>query len=702
LEFANWFNGTEKDKIDWLQGNELFYKGTGKGIDDAFSYYQNFGITKNILREYNVRSIEWFKTTDNSGAIRRCYQSYLPEGLKIIAYDNINFAKLYNPLGHSSMSKFLYVGLKPHDYLFGSHEILRRMHKHNTYNDTVIITGGEKDVLTLTGLGYDAGCFNSETAQVSESMIRDFFSLFKRIVICYDVDATGIGQSRILFEKLSLRFEVKIYELPSELKERNGKDISDYIELELDPSIIRAGIDGLFNETSIVRAEIIDSHVGIGEIGKGPDPLDQGIYELLPTSLRKICARFDDLREKDLILLSAMATISTLFPNVSGYQRGKRVGANLYLFVSAPAAAGKGIMMFSKLLADKIHKQLKNEYKQLFAKYQTDLINYENNKKDNPDLAKPQEPKCKLLFIPANISTSMMVQILDANQNFGLIFETEGDTLTDALGTEWGNFSDILRKSFHHESISMSRRTNNESIEVERPHLSIVLSGTENQVNSLIESVENGFFSRMLFYTFRSTHEWKDQFDEKEENIEETFNEMAAMLLEFWSIQKTSSSVVRFSPSQKEKHHQYFAAKVPQLQRIYGDAIVSSLKRMGLIFYRITLVLTIIRKLDANRQLEPEMIVEEIDFEIAYRIIDSLIVHLTTVFERMENGSRTSKLHTQQRALYEQLPKEFDRMQYNTVAHELGIKCKTAERYIGIYIKKDLLVRFEHGKYQKM
>lgn len=59
-----------------------------------------------------------------------------------------------------------------------------------------------------------------------------------------------------------------------------------------------------------------------------------------------------------------------------------------------------------------------------------------------------------------------------------MIWEHEADTLADTLSKEWGNFSDALRKAFHHEYISYQRKTNNEHFEIENPNLCLALSGT--------------------------------------------------------------------------------------------------------------------------------------------------------------------------------------------------------------------------------
>ena len=80
--------------------------------------------------------------------------------------------------------------------------------------------------------------------------------------------------------------------------------------------------------------------------------------------------------------------------------------------------------------------------------------------------------------MPANSSATAMCQTLFENDGVGLMFETEGYTLASTFKSEHGNYSDALRKAFHHESISYNRRKDREFVELKTPRLSAVLSGT--------------------------------------------------------------------------------------------------------------------------------------------------------------------------------------------------------------------------------
>lgn len=114
---------------------------------------------------------------------------------------------------------------------------------------------------------------------------------------------------------------------------------------------------------------------------------------------------------------------------------------------------------------------------------------------------------------------------MDANGT-GIIFETEADTISTAIGTDYGHWSDTLRRAFDHDFLSYNRRTEQEYREIKKSYLSILLSGTPAQVKPLIPSVENGLFSRQIFYYMPAIHEWKDQFDNHDTDMESLFATM--------------------------------------------------------------------------------------------------------------------------------------------------------------------------------
>jgi hypothetical protein len=227
--------------------------------------------------------------------------------------------------------------------------------------------------------------------------------------------------------------------------------------------------------------------------------LPAGIYENLPLILRESAGLFRDAIEKDVFLIGAVAVLSGCLPNVEGIYFDEPHTSHLYAFITAPAGSGKGKMKWARYFGQTIHEQMVECTKSAFEAFEADMEKYGNlYKKDRLKEEKPAEPLHKMFFITANSSSSAFIQALADNDFNGVIFESEADTLANTFKQEWGNFSDVLRKAFHHETTSLFRRKDNEFIEVENPHLAIVLSGTPRQVHNMMPDVENGLFSRFL------------------------------------------------------------------------------------------------------------------------------------------------------------------------------------------------------------
>ena len=192
------------------------------------------------------------------------------------------------------------------------------------------------------------------------------------------------------------------------------------------------------------------------------------VYEDLPNFLQQCTQPFNTDREKDIVLTGALTVISGCFPLVHGEYDGAQVGANLYSFTVAPAASGKGALAWAYKLAAPYHSELVTESRLKFAEYSQALEQHQLEARTNRKNATaipvppPLEPSFRQLYIPANSSSAGIIKALADNEGRGIIFDTEADTLSGALKQDYGDFSHLLRKAFHHEPCPHQRKTNRE------------------------------------------------------------------------------------------------------------------------------------------------------------------------------------------------------------------------------------------------
>ncbi len=222
--------------------------------------------------------------------------------------------------------------------------------------------------------------------------------------------------------------------------------------------------------------------------------IPEEVFTNLPNLLKDGCKAFPDARERDVFLTGAITILSGCFTSLSGIYDGRLVYPNLFSFIVAPAASGKGSLVYARKLGNVIHNSLltqSREAQQLYESQMEQVKNLRHRKKQaDPSIETqtPEKPKFKVLFIPANSSTAAVMSHLDQNDGLGIICETEADTMGNTLKQDWGGYSDLMRKAFHHETASSSRKTDKEYIQVQTPRLTVALSGISlagNRINIL-------------------------------------------------------------------------------------------------------------------------------------------------------------------------------------------------------------------------
>ena len=426
------------------------------------------------------------------------------------------------------------------------------------------------------------------------------------------------------------------------------------------------------------------------------------VYSDLPKLLQKVVAKSNSNEDRDLLLLGSLVAISSCLPNIYGIYAEREVYPNLFLFVTAQASAGKGRLTLCRKLVEPIHKSLREISKLEFEEYQRKLSEYASTK-NKSEVERPKEPPVKMLIIPANNSATGLFQILNDNNGSGLIFETEGDTLALTFKSEHGNYSDGFRKAFHHETISYNRRKDREFVEIQNPRLSALLSGTPKQVSTLIPSAENGLFSRFIFYFMNIRYEWKDVFaGESGQTLDHYFDHLGAQFHELYKCLESQAEPMRFclTVSQQQQFNSYFEQTQIQYIELCGEDYIGTVRRLGLITFRLAMILTALRIMDDGNICSP-LVCRDNDFNTALSMVKILVQHAAQVFQQLPSEAIATAPKNQKQQFLDELPKEFCRKDYLTVAHKLGIPDKTAEKHIKRFATSGLINHFAHDKYKK-
>lgn len=431
----------------------------------------------------------------------------------------------------------------------------------------------------------------------------------------------------------------------------------------------------------------------------------ENVYSNLPKFLSDFVSPFQEPTDRDVLLISGIGVMSGCVPNVKGVYFERDVYPNLNVFIVAPAAAGKGVMYWAKILGSTIHAEKVEKSQNAKELYNLELERYKNlSRKQKLQTEIPKKPTVLLHFIPANSSASAISHVLDENSGRGIIFETEADTLSGTLKQDWGNFSDILRKSFHHEPISIVRRKDDEYLEIKSPALSVVLSGTPGQVISLIPETENGLLSRFIFYAFGNSPTFRDPFAKSgHQRLEDLYTTLADKMKQLYDYLSSLVTPIVFelTNEQQKRFMNSFQTRYNENIKLAGDDMAAFVKRLGLICFRIAMIFTVIRNMELIIQSNPGQAVlycDDRDFESALTITSIMQKHALAIYMRMDG---TSKIKGIPLEFYNSLPHQFDRQTSNNIANELNINLKTAEKYLERF-RKENLVSHEQNLYIKI
>lgn len=183
--------------------------------EKELEYWAEYGITEEVLHRYGVLSLTEYRSETVEGKAFG-FTSTVAEPM--FGYVGKWGVKIYRP---KSEIRFVYGGHTGDNYCFGLEQLPPK-------GDTLYLTGGEKDVLTLAAHGFHAICFNSETSVIPVKIIKKLVYRYKHIVLLYDVDKTGLESSQKHQQQLS-EYGVKRMVLPL-TGNKTDKDVSDYFK----------------------------------------------------------------------------------------------------------------------------------------------------------------------------------------------------------------------------------------------------------------------------------------------------------------------------------------------------------------------------------------------------------------------------------------------------------------------------------------
>jgi hypothetical protein len=369
------------------------------------------------------------------------------------------------------------------------------------------------------------------------------------------------------------------------------------------------------------------------EMAEQKPTFDSGIFSHLPFILKRSCNILQEKTAKDVFLLSALSCISSVLTQYTTIYDGRVYYSNLNAYIVGLSGSGKGAMDYAQDLMKKIDEERRKE--------------------------QAAKDKVKRLFIPIDITATLFKQMLQDNEGIGLLYENEGTTLANAFKSDYGDYSDVFRKSFAHETIRCARKGESIDITIPKPKLSVCISSTFGQLTLAVPDAEDGTFSRFAFYETPNELESLDfynVFAPNKKDYHKTFEIFATELYYFYEKMQKGHYEFSLSNLQQTKLVDYFISEKRQILQILGTDINGTINRLAIILVRIAMILTILRRYEDKKLDTQQLICSDLDFDIAFKIFEVLKQHAITIFLRLPKnkklGNADSAYKTQIKSLY--------------------------------------------------
>ena len=415
----------------------------------------------------------------------------------------------------------------------------------------------------------------------------------------------------------------------------------------------------------------------------------------LPTFLQRAVSIASTPEQKDMLLLGTLSAVSYALPHVR-FLYGDPMRdyfVNLMFAVIAPAASGKGVLSYSEKLLEPIDSFLRSRGKQA--------------------------------VLSADASSRAFFDVLEANASTGFILETEIDELANTWRQKSNNYSTLLRKSFEHETLRVSRMKGPKGTvnkEIRQPHISMIISGTPRQLAPLMGTGENGLASRFMAYVIKSAPEFNMNVyvsDEREarHTANPVFEQLAEELFQRWQYLSglTRNIYWKLSPEQWQQLGEFLEAHhaLRDLFSYSPEAYAAMVKRFSVSIQRIGAILAAIR-LPIDAPAPDRLTCCDDDFHTLMTLADTLIYHSAAMVNMLNEpqsptassafATAADPTHrtTKASSLLDLLPSEFTTAEAVMVAKDLGIPERTLRDRLNLAVKEKAIKRTTRGKYCKL
>ena len=429
----------------------------------------------------------------------------------------------------------------------------------------------------------------------------------------------------------------------------------------------------------------------------------------LPALLERAMRVAEEPQQQDMLLFSTLTAVSYALPHLKilhGIEQHTYY-PNLMTLIIAPPASGKGLMKNAGKLLEPIDNELKHIQQSA--------------------------------YVPANSSSTAFVDIINNNGGQGFMMETEMDILAKIWKKDYGDYSDLFRQAYEHDTYAKARRVgkNTNPLTIAEPRLSVLLSGTPNQVMPLLGTGEDGLASRFLPYIISDVMPFDRKVlmngDHYTENSAKTvFDELAQELLARWQWLSSQDHDCLWSFTQEQaealgdvlEDFENLAFE-PMLNSKTGKVIEMpltfkhSFNRMAVTIKRIGLILSALRlpingkwTMDNGQcgdELPEVLYCSDEDFKTLILFAEKLLRHSAALVMMLPQEKSPLALNLVERPakmrmedFLSQLPVDFSIKEAYEVGKRFGVTERTVKNHLKAANDDKKITRLSIGKYHKL
>ncbi len=441
---------------------------------------------------------------------------------------------------------------------------------------------------------------------------------------------------------------------------------------------------------------------------------DESIYNHLPSLLADVVKRAESRTEKDVLLLSTLTLLSSVMPGVRGSLKEHEYASPLYTIITGSSGSGKGCVAGLQKLLDPWQQYIYDNSSYEVEKYEQENEEYETyrmQKRQNrsskqpigPAPSKPKVVKQRNLRVTGSVTQARLVELLHVNYPYtSCLLDTEMETVVNMLSQDFGNYSDIINKSAHHETVGNSSKKDG-SLLAKFPCLAMLCTGTPALLPRLIPSTENGLFSRILMYKIAGGGQYHPLTSADDTPAASGhLDSLGQCVLDYGVFLDGSPTWVKFSNAQRKRLDRFLESEYYNVRSFGHEDLESTVLRYRLIIFRLGMTLTGLRKAESGLTERVWTISDE-DFDLVFHIGKICLQHAYVVATSLKHASEEVhfKFPHALRNLFASLPESFKRSDALVAANGCGVSASSLDKFLRKAEKSNLIISEGSGYYRK-